>query len=92
MLREANERCAACPVHRTPVMGHVGQQRTLVPSKAPLPQFIERLHSKRFGRERPEIVTSIEERARAQNANKAARKEAQRQARAAGGERPPGEA
>ena len=62
------------------------------PWKAPLPQFIEHLYSKRFGRERPEIVTSIEERARAQNAKKAARKETRRQARAAGGERPPGEA
>jgi len=62
------------------------------PWKAPLPQFIEHLYSKRFGRERPEMVTSIEERARAQNAKKAARKETRRQARAAGGERPPGEA
>jgi hypothetical protein len=62
------------------------------PWKAPLPQFIEHLYSKRFGRERPEIVTSIEERARAQNAKKAARKETRRQARAEGGERPPGEA
>lgn len=62
------------------------------PWKAPLPQFIEHLYSKRFGRERPEIVTSIEERARAQNAKTAARKETRRQARAAGGERPPGEA
>lgn len=62
------------------------------PSKASLPQFIERLYSKGFGRKRPKIVTSIEERARAQNANKAARKEAQRQARAAGGKRLPGEA
>ena len=44
------------------------------PWKAPLPQFIEHLYSKRFGRERPEIVTSIEERTRAQNAKKAARK------------------
>jgi hypothetical protein len=62
------------------------------PWKAPLPQIIEHLYSKRFGRERPEMVTSIEERARAQNAKKAARKETRRQARAAGGERPPGEA
>jgi len=61
------------------------------PWKAPLPQFIEHLYSERFGRERPEIVTTVEERARAQNAKKAARKETRRQARAAGGERPPGE-
>jgi hypothetical protein len=31
--------------------------------KAPLPQFIERLYSERFGRERPDVVMSIEERA-----------------------------
>jgi hypothetical protein len=59
--------------------------------KAPLPQFIEHLYFERFGRERPEVVMSIEERARAQQAKKAARKEARRLARAAGGERPPGD-
>jgi len=62
------------------------------PWNAPLPQFIEHLYAKRFGRERPEIVTSIEERARAQNTKKAARRDARRPAHAAGGERPPGEA
>lgn len=62
------------------------------PWKAPLPQFIEHLFFKSFGRERPEVVMSIEERARAQQAKKAARKEAKRQARAAGDERAPGEA
>lgn len=62
------------------------------PWKAPLPQFIEHLYSKRFGRERPGIVTPIEERARAQNAKKAARKEARRQAPAAADEQPPEEA
>ena len=62
------------------------------PWKAPLPQFIEHLYSKRFGRERPEIVTSIEDRANAQNAKKVARKEARRRARAASDERPSGEA
>ena len=31
------------------------------PWKAPLPQFIEHLYLKRFGRERPESVMSIEE-------------------------------
>jgi hypothetical protein len=46
------------------------------PWKAPLPQFIEHLYFKNFGRERPEIVMSIEERAAAQHAKKAARKEA----------------
>lgn len=35
------------------------------PWKAPLPLFIEHLYRKRFGRERPEVVMSIEERAQA---------------------------
>jgi hypothetical protein len=60
------------------------------PWKAPLPQFIEDLYFTRFGRERPEVVRSIEERARAQHAKKAARKEARRRARQEGGDRPPG--
>lgn len=34
------------------------------PWKQPLPQFIEHLYSKRFGRSRPEVVVSVEERAR----------------------------
>ena len=34
------------------------------PRKAPLPQFIEYLYFKAFGKERPEIIMSIEERAR----------------------------
>ncbi len=34
--------------------------------KAPLPQFIEHLYVKRFGKHRPEVVLSIEERARRQ--------------------------
>jgi hypothetical protein len=60
------------------------------PWKAPLPQFIEHLYFKSFGRERPEVVMSIEERARAKDAKRAARKEARRRARSEGGERPPG--
>jgi len=60
------------------------------PWKAPLPEFIEHLYFKRFGRERPEVVMSIEERAHAQHAKKAARKEARRRAREQGGDRPPG--
>jgi hypothetical protein len=36
-----------------------------------------------FGRERPEVVMSVEERARRHAAKKAARKEAKRRARAA---------
>jgi hypothetical protein len=54
------------------------------PWKAPLPQFIEALYLKRFGRERPDLVVSIEERARAHAAKREARKEARRQARAQG--------
>jgi len=42
----------------------------------PLPQFIEHLYFKAFGKERPEIVMSIEERARAKEAKRAVRKEA----------------
>jgi hypothetical protein len=42
--------------------------------KAPLPQYIEYLYEKRFGRTRPAIVMSVEERARAQKEKKAARK------------------
>lgn len=30
------------------------------PWKVPLPQFIEHLYAKRFGRTRPEVVVSIE--------------------------------
>ena len=62
------------------------------PWKEPLPQFIEHLYFKRFGRERPEVVMSIEDGVRAQDAKKAARKEARRQARAAGDERSSGDA
>ena len=54
------------------------------PWKAPLPQFIEHLYLKRFGRERPEHVRSIEERARAKQAKQAARKAARQAARRAG--------
>ncbi len=52
------------------------------PWKAPLPQFIEQLYFKSFGKERPELVMSIEERARAKEAKRAARKEARRLLRA----------
>jgi hypothetical protein len=43
------------------------------PWKAPLPQFIEDLYAKRFGRERPEVVKSIEEIARAAECRRAER-------------------
>jgi hypothetical protein len=58
------------------------------PWKAPLPEFIEHLYLRSFGRERPEVVMSLEERARARQAKKAARKEARRAAR--GEDRSPG--
>ena len=56
------------------------------PWKAPLPEFIERLYLKRFGRERPANVMSIEERARAKQVKHAARKAARQAARRAGQE------
>jgi hypothetical protein len=50
------------------------------PWKAPLPRFIEHPYYRSFGRERPEVVTSIEERAAAQQARKAQRREARQRA------------
>ena len=44
------------------------------PWKAPLPIFIEDLYFKRFGRERPDPVLSIEEIARKQEEKKAAKR------------------
>ena len=52
------------------------------PWKAPLSRFIEHLYLKRCGRERPEVVTSIEHRARALDAKETTRKEPKRRARA----------
>ena len=49
------------------------------PWKAPLPEFIEHLYFKRFGRERPDQVASIEEKARLDAAKKAAKREGKRQ-------------
>ena len=43
------------------------------PWKEPLPQFIESLYLERFGRERPTVVLTVEERARQQEARKAMR-------------------
>jgi hypothetical protein len=54
------------------------------PWKVPLPQFIEELYAKRFGRARPESVVSIEERARL-----AAMKKAERKKRRASSKEPP---
>ena len=61
------------------------------PWKAPLPQFIERLYFRRFGRERPEVVISAEERARAQLGKRSARKEVKLKALAKGNDHAPGE-
>jgi hypothetical protein len=59
------------------------------PWKAPLPLFIEHLYFERFGRERPEVVMSAEDRARAKDSKRAARKVARRRAGAEGNDRPP---
>lgn len=48
------------------------------PWKLPLPAFIELLYHKRFGKDQPEAVHSIEELARVREKKKAARREAQR--------------
>src|SRR6266576_175794 len=44
------------------------------PWKLPLPEFIGKLYSKRFGKERPDAVKSIEEMAAAKQAKKQAKK------------------
>src|SRR6266545_208446 len=46
------------------------------PWKAPLPQFIEELYEKRFGKTVPDEVVSIEERARQKQEKRAERKAA----------------
>src|SRR6266498_3993764 len=46
------------------------------PWKAPLPQFIEHIYARRFGRERPEVVVSVEEQVRQAEKKKAERKDA----------------
>lgn len=55
------------------------------PWKEPLPQFIERLYEKRFGRERPEIVVPIEQHARQLAQKKAERRAAKAARRAPAG-------
>lgn len=46
------------------------------PWKAPLPQFIEHIYARRFSRERPEVVVSVEEQVRQAEKKKAERKAA----------------
>src|SRR5437016_8739435 len=48
------------------------------PWKLPLPAFIESLYQKRFGKDRPDVVHSIEEHARLLKQKKAARCETKR--------------
>ena len=48
------------------------------PWKLPLPAFIESLYRKRFGKDRPDVVQSIEERAQHLEQKKAARRAAKR--------------
>jgi hypothetical protein len=40
------------------------------PWKLPLPAFIEQLYRKRFGKDRPDVVLSLEDRARLHQQNK----------------------
>lgn len=61
------------------------------PWKMPLPDFIEDLYFKRFGRERPEVVMSIEERAQRAEKKRAERKAARRARRAQATTEPSGE-
>ena len=49
------------------------------PWKMPLPDYIEHLYAKRFGRPRPDVVISIEDRARVQEKKKRAKREPKRQ-------------
>ena len=51
------------------------------PWKEPLPQFIETLYFKRFGRDRPAMVLTLEEHAREQERKKEAGKAARKRAR-----------
>ena len=54
------------------------------PWKMPCGPHVEHLYSKRFGKERPDVVLSIEEKVRRDEEKKARRREAKRQDRQAG--------
>jgi hypothetical protein len=71
-------------------LGKLVTHEDQAPWKAPLPQFIEHFYLKRFGKERPEVVMSVEECARVQRAKKEARKEAKRCCARSEGDHPPG--
>ena len=49
------------------------------PWKLPLPVFIQKLYRKRFGKDRPDVVVSIEDRARLEEQRRAARRQARSQ-------------
>ena len=49
------------------------------PWKLPLPAYIEQLYFKRFAKRRPEVVLSIEERARREEDKKALKRDLRRQ-------------
>ncbi len=49
------------------------------PGKMPLPQYVEHLYFGHFGKERPDVVTSIEERVHQTAAKKAAKRAAKRE-------------
>jgi hypothetical protein len=53
------------------------------PWKLPLRDYIEHLYRKRFDRDRPEVVLSLEDRARRDEAKKARRREAKMRRRQA---------
>ena len=53
------------------------------PWRLPLPAFIEKLYRKRFRKDRPDVVLSIEARARLDEQKQEARREAKRQRREA---------
>src|SRR4029077_18152625 len=64
----------ACELGMNPAkLGKIDNHRQ-EPWKAPLPQFIEGLYSKRFGKTSPEAVLSIEERCRREAAKKEERR------------------
>jgi hypothetical protein len=54
------------------------------PWKIPLRHYIEQLYFKRFGKDRPDLVLSIEEKIRLGEVKKARRREAKMKARQAG--------
>ena len=56
------------------------------PWKLPLPAFIERLYFKRFAKCRPDVVVSIEERARREDDKQALKREMRRRSARDGGQ------